>query len=449
MRLHDLSASLARGETTSLALVQACLARIGRPGGEGSRTFTFVDAEGALESAKAMDALRRAGAEPSPYAGIPISVKDNFDVAGQATRAGSAVLADAVPAAEDAPAVRRLRRAGLIVMGRTNMTEFAFSGIGLNATYGTPRSVWQRDVGRVPGGSSSGAAVSVADGMAHAALATDTGGSARVPAAFNGLVGFKPTASRVPTTGTVPISSTLDSVGYLGRSVECCAIVDAIAADTAPPRRAARQLSQCRFAVPAPLLARGMDGQVRDAFESALLAIARAGAAVETVPLDCLALVAEINAGGGIAAIEAHAWHRGLLEQQESLYDPDVLRKILLGRGRDSAIYLDKLAKRQAFVRLAERELEGYDALLFPTAGIVPPVLRELETDAAAHDAANAEALHNSRLVNLMDGCAVSIPIPSAGGAPVGLTAAGTAGRDGRLLCCAAAIELALNEQPA
>jgi aspartyl-tRNA(Asn)/glutamyl-tRNA(Gln) amidotransferase subunit A len=449
MRLSDLSGQLARGETTSFALVQECLDRIRDPAGQGGRTFTLVDAEHAIESAKAMDILRAAGVEPSPYAGIPVSVKDNFDVAGQRTRAASRVLADAAPATHDAPAVRRLRQAGLVLIGRTNMTEFAFSGIGLNATHGTPLSAWQRSVGRVPGGSSSGAAVSVADGMAHAALATDTGGSSRIPAAFNGLVGFKPTASRVPTTGTVPISRTLDSVGFIGRSVSCCAILYAVAADREALPEPALPLARCRFAVPAPLLERAMDAEVRQAFEAALRTVAARGATVQLLPFETLALAAAINSDGGIAAIEAHAWHNRHIEAKAALYDPGVLSRIVLGRDSTSEAYLFKLAQRQAFQQGVERELEGFDAMLFPTAGLLPPPLRQLQDDPGAYEAANAEALHNSRLVNLMDGCAVSVPMPSASGAPVGLTMACTSGCDAWLLRCASAIELALNEQPA
>ena len=180
-----------------------------------------------------MDRLRKANAAPSPYAGIPVSIKDLFDIKGQVTRAGSRALEDSAPAEADAPVVARLRRAGFIVIGRTNMTEFAYSGIGINPHYGTPKSAWNRSVGHVPGGSSSGAAVSIADQMAYGALGTDTGGSCRIPAAYNGIVGYKPTQRRVPLDGGVPLSSSLDSFGPLARSVACCAVLDAVLADEA------------------------------------------------------------------------------------------------------------------------------------------------------------------------------------------------------------------------
>src|ERR1700754_2002827 len=225
------AADLDARRITARALVDDCLAKIADTEGEGARTFLHVDAEAAIEAAEAMDRLREVNAAPSPFAGIPISIKDLFDIKGQVTRAGSRALEDSAPAAAAAPVVARLRRAGFVVIGRTNMTEFAYSGIGINPHYGTPKSAWQRNVGHVPGGSSSGAAVSIVDGMAHGALGTDTGGSCRIPAAFNGIVGYKPTPRRIPLDGGVPLSFSLDSFGPLARSAECCTILDAVLSD--------------------------------------------------------------------------------------------------------------------------------------------------------------------------------------------------------------------------
>src|ERR1700688_114259 len=194
--LATLADDLATGRTSARKLVDACLANIADPNGEGVRAFIHVDAEAAIEAAEAMDRLREVKAAPSPYAGIPVSIKDLFDIRGQVTRAGSRVLEDSAPAEADAPVVARLRRAGFIVIGRTNMTEFAYSGIGTNPHFGTPKGTWNRSFGHVPGGSSSGAAVSVADGMAHGALGTDTGGSRPVAGGYNGVVGFEPTQAR-------------------------------------------------------------------------------------------------------------------------------------------------------------------------------------------------------------------------------------------------------------
>src|SRR6201987_5410199 len=191
--IASLADDLEAGRTSARKLVEECIARIADPGGEGQRTFIHVDRDAALDAANGMDALRRAKAAPSRFAGIPISIKDLFDIRGQVTRAGSRALEDSAPAAADAPVVARLRRAGFIVIGRTNMTEVAYSGLGIHPHYGKPKSAWQRSVGHVPGGSSSGAAVSIADRMAYGALGTDTGGSCRVPAAANSIAGFHAT----------------------------------------------------------------------------------------------------------------------------------------------------------------------------------------------------------------------------------------------------------------
>src|SRR6201982_2705762 len=206
--LAALASDLEAGRTSARELVEGCLERIADPAGEGQRTFIHVDKDAARAAVDAMDRLRKANAAPSRFAGIPVSIKDLFDIKGQVTRAGSRALEDSAPAEADATVVARLRRAGFIVIGRTNMTEFAYSGIGINPHYGTPKGAWHRSVGHVPGGSSSGAAVSVADGMAHGALGADTGGSCRIPAAYNGIVGFKPTQQRIPRDGGVPLSFT-------------------------------------------------------------------------------------------------------------------------------------------------------------------------------------------------------------------------------------------------
>src|SRR5712672_1145838 len=248
--LASLAVDLEGGRTSARKLVDDCLARIADTSGEGMRAFLHVEAEAAIEAAEAMDRLREVKAAPSPFAGIPVSIKDLFDIRGQVSRAGSRALEDSAPAEADAPVVARLRRAGFIVIGRTNMTEFAFSGIGINPHYGTPKGAWNRSEGHIPGGSSSGAAVSVVDGTAHGALGTDTGGSCRIPAAYNGIVGYKPTQRRVPLEGTVPLSFTLDSIGPLARTVGCCAVLDAVLAnETIAPLRL-RPIKGMRLAVP-------------------------------------------------------------------------------------------------------------------------------------------------------------------------------------------------------
>src|ERR1700722_13382547 len=311
--LTTLADDLENGRTNSRKLVDECLARISDQSGEGGRVFIHVDVEAAIEAAEAMDRLREVKAAPSPFAGIPVSIKDLFDIKGQVTRAGSRALEDCAPAEADAPVVGRLGRAGFIVIGRTNMTEFAFSGIGINPHYGTPKSTWQRHVGHVPGGSSSGAAVSVADGMAYGALGTDTGGSCRIPAAYNGIVGFKPTQRRVPLDGGVPLSFSLDSFGPLARSVACCAVLDAVLADEAITPLQPRSVKGMRLAVPTTVALDELDDEVARTFERAREALSREGALIERIAVPEFLDVGVMNSKGGFAAAESYAWHRYLI----------------------------------------------------------------------------------------------------------------------------------------
>src|SRR5260221_1456732 len=281
--LASLSDDLENGRTSARKLVDECLARIADSSGEGARTFLHVDAEAAIEAAEAMDRLREVKAAPSPFAGIPVSIKDLFDIKGQVTRAGSRALEDSAPAEADATVVARLRRAGFIVIGRTNMAEFAYSGMGINPHSGTPKSAWNRSVGHVPGGSSSGAAVSIADRMAFGALGTDAGGSCRIPAAFNGIVGYKPTQARIPLDGGVPLSFSLDSYGPLARSVACCATLDSRLADEKVQPLQPRAVRGMRLAVPTTVALDDLDEAVATTLERALESLSRAGALVERI----------------------------------------------------------------------------------------------------------------------------------------------------------------------
>ena len=193
---------LCMGETSSLSLIEEAIERACTPDGEGTRVFTKVHAAQARQIANALDSLRTAGVDLSPICGLPVSIKDLFDVQGEITTAGSVALKHSPPARADAAVIARLKRAGAVIVGRTNMTEFAYSAVGLNPHYGTPANPFDTGLRRIPGGSSSGAAISVTDGMALAAVGSDTGGSARIPAALCGLTGFKPTQSRIRSTAS-------------------------------------------------------------------------------------------------------------------------------------------------------------------------------------------------------------------------------------------------------
>jgi len=444
--LIELADALATGEITSRLLVEECLDRIADPDGEGGRAFIKVHAEAALLSADAMDALRRAGRAPSPFAGIPISVKDLFDLEGEPTPAGSKVLAKATPAETTAPAVARLMAAGFIVLGRTNMTEFAFSGLGINPHYGTPASPWDRDTGRIPGGSSAGAAVSIADGMAYAALGTDTGGSCRIPAAMCGITGFKPTARRVPITGVLPLAPSLDSVGPLANSVQCCAIIDAIMAGDTPQPLEPRALSGLRLAVPSNIVLDGLDPVVAAIFTRALEALDAAGARIIEADFPALSAIGAANARGGLTAPESLAWHRPLMTEWADGYDPRILKRIERGMAVGAADYIDTLAARARIIAEMDRQTVDFDALIMPTCPLTPPSIAELD-DEAEYNRINMALLRNTTLANFLDRCAISLPCHQPGEPPVGLMLMGETMGDTKLLRIAASVEAALGVQ--
>src|SRR6201995_2062788 len=441
--LTSLAADLESGRTNARKLVDECLAKMADKSGEGARAFVHVDVEASIEAAKAMDRLREVRAAPSPFAGIPISIKDLFDIKGQVTRAGSRALEDSAPAQADATVVARLRRAGFIVIGRTNMTEFAYSGIGINPHYGTPKSAWQRAVGHVPGGSSSGAAVSIADRMAYGALGTDTGGSCRIPAAYNGITGYKPTQRRVPLDGGVPLSFSLDSFGPLANSTQCCATLDAVIADEPPPTLTPRPIKGMRLAVPMTVALDDLDDPVAKTFERALARLSRAGALIEHIEVPEFLDVGVINAKGGFAASESYAWHRYLLTSKGDIYDPRVSLRILRGEHISAADYIDLLNARRSLIARINLRLAPYDALVLPTTANTPPRIADLADD-KAFTVQNLRSLRNCTLINMIDGCAISLPAHREGEVPVGLMLASSGGSDRRIFELAAAMEGAI-----
>jgi len=430
---HDLATG-----TSSRSLVEACLACIEDAGGEGRRVFLKVHADQARATADYIDTLRRHGA--APFAGIPISVKDLFDIAGDVTTAGSLALRDAPAATRDATAVARLRAAGFIPIGRTNMTEFAFSGVGLNPHYDTPRNPYDRATGRMPGGSSSGAAVSVTDGMAVGAIGTDTGGSCRIPAAVCGIVGYKPTARRIPTDGVMPLSFTLDSVGPLAPTVACCAALDAIMAGEEPNELTPWRLDGLRLAAPQTMVLDGMDSTVAAAYGDALSRLSKAGAKIVDMPFVELKDIATINRHGGFAASEAYAWHRKLIQTKGALYDPRVLVRIMRGKDQDAAHYIELMRARADLIcRVAAISCQ-FDALIMPTVPVIAPSLASLEAEEQFRTV-NLLVLRNPMITNVLDRCAISIPCHRKGDAPVGLMLVGEHGADHPLFAMAAAVE--------
>ena len=437
--------ALDSGQTTARQLVETCLERIAAPDGEGSRVFVRVYEEAARASAEAMDGLRRVGRAPGPLAGIPISIKDLFDVAGERTAAGSRVLAEAKPVGRHAVVVARCLAAGLIPVGRTNMTEFAFSGIGINPHFGTPKGPWRRDEGHVPGGSSSGAGVSVADGMALAGLGTDTGGSCRIPAAFCGVVGYKPTARRVPIEGVLPLSPSLDSVGPLANSVACCAAIDAVLAGEPLTPLTPLALRGMRLAVPGNMVMEGMEPAVAEAFNRVLNRLSNLGVRITHLNFPQFERIAEANKTGGFAAAEAHVWHRAYLADQAEIYDQRVRTRIERGAGMSAGDLIALQAARRAIIAEFDVATSVFDAVAMPTVPILPPTIDSL-TDDADFTRVNALVLRNTALGNFLDRCAISLPMQRAGEGPCGFMLMGETGGDRRLFAIAAAVEAVAKE---
>jgi aspartyl-tRNA(Asn)/glutamyl-tRNA(Gln) amidotransferase subunit A len=442
--VEALARDLAAGKTSSRDLVEQALARIADPAGEGTRAFMKVHADGARADADHADRLRKAGVRRSAVDGLPISLKDLFDVAGEVTRAGSKVLADAPAAAADAPAVARLRAAGAVIVGRTNMVEFAFGAVGTNPHYGTPKNPWDRKTGRVPGGSSSGAAVSVADGMAVMGLGSDTRGSIRQPAALCGVTGFKPTARRVSRQGAFPLSYTLDSIGPLANSVACCAAYDAVLAGgpDAPPLPPI-PVRGLRLLIPRSSALEDLDADVAKAFDASLTALSRAGAAIEERKVPAFDRQAEYFKSGGFAAAEAYAIHRRWLDRLGD-YDPRVAKRVVLGKDIAGWEYVELGLLREAYIAEVGAMVAPYDAFLMPTAPCIAPSIAEASASDEDYFRWNARILRNTGLVNFLDGCAATLPCQAKGSAPVGLMVCGVAMSDRHVLAVARAVESVL-----
>ncbi|MEC7488038.1 MAG: amidase [Pseudomonadota bacterium] len=414
-------AALWSGKTTSRELTEQALMRIKDPNGEGSRVFLQIHEESALSAADSSDRLRASGVVPSPLAGIPVSLKDLFDEQGQKTRAGSKSMENAAPAAKDSIVTARLRAAGAILVGRTNLTEFAYSGLGLNCHYDTPRNPWDRKTGRIPGGSSSGAGVSVADGMCSVAIGTDTGGSVRIPAALNGVTGFKTTAGRIPTAGVYPLSSTLDSVGPLGPTVSCCIITDAIIDDRPALIPKPLPIADLRFGVPQHYVLEDLDAHVAETFHTTLDKLARAGARITEVGSQVYEKIPDAMVNGGILGAEAFAQHRARMDAEKDRYDPRVWVRIRRGENLSAADLIDCHRKRAEIQFQATEIAMPFDAMLMPTCPLVAPAIKPLDEDENAYGAANILMLRNTTIGNFLDTCSLSIPCHASGTGPVGL----------------------------
>lgn len=434
-------AGMAAGTTTSVAEVTAALERSRDPNGEGARAFTALTPDSALEEARAADAAR-SGGRAGPLGGVPVSIKCLFDVKGLATTAGSRLLAGNPKASRDAVVVERLRASGAVIMGHTNMTEFAYSGLGMNPHYGTPGNPADRS--RIPGGSSSGAAVSVADGMSAIGIGTDTGGSCRIPAAFCGLVGWKPTARRVPADGCFPLSRTLDSIGSIARCVADCELADAVMSGASPDPLPAPDVNDLRLAVLENYVLDGLTPHVAETFDTALKLLEKQGVRIDRITIPDLDRLPSLNARGGIIAAEALAIHKADLDAREEEYDPRVAVRIRKGETLAPGEYENLLGIRQQIIADAAGITAPWDAVIMPTVATEAPVTAELDADEALYGSQNLLALRNTTVANFLDRCAISLPLPVEG-LPVGLMLMGESMADRRLFAVSRAIETVLN----
>jgi len=422
--------------------LEQALNRINDPKGEGGKACLTVYAKVACAAADAADARAKAGVSLGPLDGMIVSIKDLFDVAGEPTRAGSKVLADeAQPAAADAPVVRRLRAGGAVIVAKTNMTEFALGAIGANPHFGTPAN--PRDRARVPGGSSSGAAVTVGDRMAEIAIGSDTGGSVRIPAALCGIVGFKPSRQRVPTAGAFPLSTTLDSIGPLANSVADCAKAFAVMADAvmagedfAPPEPL--PLAGLRFGIAQGFPLEHLDETVAAAFDAATERLAKSGARLTPEPMPLFDEMRRVNAYGGIVQPEAYAIHQDRMKRRAADIDPNIRVRLERGGAVSAADYINMLYARERLVRAMDRRLAGLDALIMPTAGIVAPKIADV-ADPDTFAKSNTMLLRNTSVGNFFDLCGISLPLQAK--LPVGLMLLSRNGTDEMLLRIAAAVE--------
>ncbi|QCR38056.1 amidase [Nissabacter sp. SGAir0207] len=437
--LWQASQQLQSGDATPDAFTEAALQAAHDPEQQGALVFTQrYTASGSPAKARwqAKQAL-------SAIDGLPISIKDLFDVKGEATTAGSRLLADAPVAAANASVVDKLLHAGAAIVGKTNMTEFAFSGLGINPHYGTPVNPWQRDQQRIPGGSSSGAAVAVAEGMCLGAVGTDTGGSVRIPAALCGLTGFKPTAKRINQTGTLPLSTSLDSIGVIADDVRSCWLLDSIIADQ-PLALQSLDLHDARFAVPQTRVLEGLDQHVAQAWQRAITILRQAGATIIDIALPELDALNAMNARGGITAYEAWQWHKNTAQAQPDAYDPHVLARVQRGSPLTEQDAAELYQQRSAWQKRINAALGDVNALIMPTVPLIAPTIASLN-DAQRYMEVNALMLRNPSIINMLDGCALSLPCHQPGSAPVGLSLASIHGDDARLISWALAVETALN----
>ena len=441
--IAELAPLIRRGELSPLELTEFYLERVERYD-PALNAYLAVTAERARAQARAAEAQIAAGTYLGPLHGIPLAFKDLVDVAGLPTTGGSTLLRDHIAAA-DATVARRLFAAGVVLLGKTQLVEFAFGGTGVNHHYGTPVNPWDAETHRLPGGSSSGSGVAVAAGLAPAALGSDTGGSVRIPASFCGLTGLKPTFGLLPNTGVLPLDPTLDSIGPLCRTAGDCALLFQAMADPAlcMVDHLEGEVAGLRLCFPHEYFWDDVDVEVETAVRAAASVFADLGVYADEISLDVLDELAQWRSGPSTTAVEAYLYHRRNLEAHFDQFDPIVSARILDGREVLAADFLEQLRVREELRCKARMALENVDFLVTPTTPFVAPALDAIDRD-DVYFSINGLCLRNTIAVNLLGLCAVSLPCGFTGdGLPIGLQLIGHPRDEARLLRLARAFEQA------
>ena len=412
----------------------------------------IVDKAQAID--KLIDQAIQSAKPLSPLSGLPITLKDLFDVRGEITLAGSTVLKNiAKAAAQDCDVIAPLRNSGLLFLGRTNMSEFAFSGMGLNPHYGNPQSIWERETGRLPGGSSSGSAVSVAEGIVAATMGSDTAGSCRIPAAFNGIVGVKPSYGRYSLNNVYPLSPTSDAPGPLAVDLDSCFILDQVITGAysgagALPEPQPLDSNNLSLLVPESVVLEDLDDQVKAGFESALGWLEDSGVEIKYRPMPVIDRCVDMFFKRPIVGYEAWQHHQSLIQEYEDEYDPFVSQRLKNSRKvteqEQQSRYQEKTELGIDFNRVMQQQQA--DGLIYPTVACVPPTIAEAMVPENTTKI-NLRCLRNTAAVNYFNGCSMSLPCNLPGDAPVGLMVSLSHNQDDYLYQVAATVEKILNDR--
>jgi aspartyl-tRNA(Asn)/glutamyl-tRNA(Gln) amidotransferase subunit A len=435
LSLTELAKLYRQGELDPLEVTRAYLEKL-----EPGPVYRVITPERALAQAKRASEQFAHGVDLGPLQGVPIALKDLLDTEGDVTAAGSAVLAEQAPALEDCPAAARLDLAGAVFLGKTNMTELAFSGVGINPHFGTPGCALDSE--RIPGGSSSGSGVAVAMGLACCAIGSDTGGSVRIPAAFNGLVGLKTTDGDIPTEGCVALSTTLDTLGPMAKTVEDAHhLWRALKALPSAPLEPVT-LQGLTVLAPTTVLQEGLDPDVAEAFERTCARLEQAGAALEVRELPLLAEIPETVARyGSFASHEALALYQEMLERNGERMDPRVVKRVLKFRASPASDYIRLTYARRRIQRAYREACRGIDLVTAPTVAILPPKIADLAEDKAYFET-NAKILRNTSIFNFLGVPALSVPCARASeGLSVGFMLAARSHQEELLLAAGRALD--------